>query len=320
MDSAAGDVLYVSILLCCPPVLIRLSVCIRLHSAAAYPPHKSPIFSPSYSAAQSCFQETESIITLARYVVNAGLLPQLGPPFAFTLWVGARVLLVHGSTIEKQVSPTVHFLIDLLRQLGTLWPIAARYASILHKVMDDYQEGQTAAPTATGKGTGTNRSTHSSTVPILADMRRTAYDLDLLITSHHGGYGRGAGPVLGTLQQLPQRQHSQHSQSGQQQPTPSSATTPATLWPPSQTQPNSATGQARFPDSNELEYLEAFDFFNYPRLPGNAMPAAQGFEMAQPQQVQGEHFDMNVNIDQFSVDPGSDWLVGNFGKAGSATW
>jgi hypothetical protein len=50
------------------------------------------------------------------------------------------------------------------------------------------------------------------------------------------------------------------------------------------------------------------------------MPAAQGFEMGQTQQVQGEHFDMNVNIDQFSVDPGSDWLVGNFGKTGSATW
>ena len=57
----------------------------------------------------------ENIVALAHYAVNNNLLYQLGPPFAFHLWVAARVLLVHGSTIEKYVSTDIHFLVDAMQ-------------------------------------------------------------------------------------------------------------------------------------------------------------------------------------------------------------
>ena len=101
---------------------------------------------------------------------------KLGPPFAFSLWVAARVLLVHGSTIDHQVNPTIVQLVEALREMGFYWKVAERYATLLQRVLDEYQESERAPVGATGM-----RET-PSTVRILADMRRCAYDLDFLIS------------------------------------------------------------------------------------------------------------------------------------------
>lgn len=97
------------------------------------------------------------------------MLSQLGPPFAFSLWVAARVLLVHGCTIDHRVSPSINPLVETLREMGVYWKVAERYGSLLQRVLDEYRE---SAP-----GTET-----PNTVKILADMRRTAFDLDSLIS------------------------------------------------------------------------------------------------------------------------------------------
>jgi hypothetical protein len=203
-------------------------------------------------------------------VVNHEMLSQLGPPFGFSLWVAARVLLVHGSTIEKYVSQDIHFLIDTLRDLGRFWPVSARYCTILSRVVDEYQESQT---TAFDHGNGTLELTPS--ISILADMRRCAYDLDVLLSR--------SIPMHGVASQ------SDTLVSGQEDSAISQAV--PQLQPP------------RFPD-NELEYLEAFDFFNYPRLPAPlvALPAGK----VDP----NLRFDVNgrFNITDFSVDASSDWL------------
>ncbi|KAF4121019.1 Fungal trans [Geosmithia morbida] len=144
---------------------------IRLHSSAAYPTTRSPIFTPSYSASQRCHSAVENIAALGEFVVNNGLLDKLGPPFAFTLWVAARLLLVHGSTVERKLSPQLRFFVDTLREMGRHWPVAARYSDLLSRVLDEHRESER-------QGDGVT----PSSVKILSDMRRTAFDLDLLIS------------------------------------------------------------------------------------------------------------------------------------------
>lgn len=117
----------------------------------------------------------ENIAALGEYVVQNGMLPKLGPPFAFTLWVAARLLLVHGSTIELKLSPQIQFFVDTLKDMGRYWLVAERYSAILTRVLEEHRDSERSA------GTHGERVTPSS-VKILADMRRCAYDLDFLIS------------------------------------------------------------------------------------------------------------------------------------------
>jgi hypothetical protein len=161
------------------------------------------------------------------------MLPKLGPPFAFSLWVAARVLLVHGSTLDHPaIDPTIHPLIATLREMGRAWNVAARYASLLQRVLDEYRDSARAPVPATGF-----RET-PGTLRILADMRRCAYDLDFLIS-------RQPRQVFGAVKQQQQQQQ------GKTTTTTGTAMTPA-----------------RTPGVNELEYLDVFDFFNLPRVGG----------------------------------------------------
>jgi len=147
-----------------------------LHSSAAYPTTRSPIFTPSFSASQRCLTTVEDVCALCSYVRNNGLLDKLGPPFAWSLWVAARLLLVHGSTIDHHVNPAIHPLVETLREMGFYWKVAERYATLLSRVLEEYSESERAPVPASGV-----RET-PSTVKILADMRRTAFDLDFLIS------------------------------------------------------------------------------------------------------------------------------------------
>lgn len=274
---------------------------IRLHSSAAYPTTRSPIFHPSYSASQRCHGAVENIQALGEFVMTNGLLSKLGPPFAFTLWVAARLLLVHGSTVEHKLSPQLPFFVDCLREMGLYWPVAARYCSLLQRVLDEYRdvEGQLAM----GGESGT-----PSSVKILADMRRTAFDLDFLISRQprHVNPGANGLGISGT------------------------GTTPG---------PGGSSGlgaggfgggrnsrypsvtPARTPQPHDLEYLDVFDFFNVPRLPAGApgeLGAMEGNgqgssrDGAQPA-LSGDgangHGNANeFNIQEFMVDANRDWL------------
>lgn len=152
---------------------------IRLHSSAAYPTTRSPIFTPSYSASQRCLGAVENIAALAEFASTNGYISRLGPPFAFTVWVSARLLLVHGSTVEHKLSPQIAFFVDTLRALGAFWPVAQRYCDLLQRVLDEHRDSEQ-------NGDGIT----PSSVKILADMRRTAFDLDFLISRQprHGTY------------------------------------------------------------------------------------------------------------------------------------
>ncbi|GME27649.1 hypothetical protein GTA08_BOTSDO09596 [Neofusicoccum parvum] len=226
---------------------------IRLHSSAAYPTTRSPIFTPSYTAIQRCLTAVEAITGLCEYVKTNGMLSQLGTPFAFSLWVAARVLLVHGSTIEHHVDPAINPLVDTLRELGLYWRVAERYGTLLQRVLDEYRASQHGPADLNGE-----RAT-PSTVKILADMRRCAFDLDFLISRQPKLGGGGGGNGNGNGSNGSNTNGANGLQLQQQQPSGrfSVSATPA-----------------RTPAPNELEYLDVFDFFNMPRLPVNGVAAA----------------------------------------------
>uniref|UniRef100_L7JKB0 Zn(2)-C6 fungal-type domain-containing protein n=1 Tax=Pyricularia oryzae (strain P131) TaxID=1143193 RepID=L7JKB0_PYRO1 len=275
---------------------------IRLHSSAAYPTTRSPIFTPSYSASQRCHSAVENIAALGEFVLTNNLLPKLGPPFAFTLWVAARVLLVHGSTVEHKVSPQIGFFVDALKEMGRYWPVARRYCELLQRVLDEYHDSARHGDVGFTP----------SSVKILADMRRTAFDLDFLISRQphqqtaaaHGG-STGAASLAAPAGAAPTAQGF-----GSRYP----SITPA-----------------RTPQPNELEYLDVFDFFNYPRLPpgapaeGNANAHGNGAGNGNGEGGGGEGGGEGAavvpsnefNITDFIMDVNRDWLfkqegTGNF--------
>lgn len=234
------------------------SAVIRLHSSAAYPTTRSPIFTPSYSASQRCLVAVDNILSLTRFVVENNMLDKLGPPFAFTLWVSARLLLVHGSTIAHTVSPDILFFVNTLAEMGKIWKVAERYSTILRRVLDEYGEYEQSIGTAGERVT-------PSTVKILADMRRCAFDLDFLISR----------------QPKPQAPEFQSNSMA-------AATAPGGVTP--------SMSARNPPAQNELEYLDVFGFFNVPRLP----PSSAQHQMNGPNPGTREN-DKNDNGSGISV-------------------
>jgi hypothetical protein len=115
---------------------------IRLHSSFAYPIIRSHIFQPSYHAIQRCLGAVKSLREIAQDAVNTGMLDLLGHPFAFSLWVSARLLLVHAAANECEVDPMIHFFLSTLDQLGQYWPVARNYAEILNRVVQESQQSE----------------------------------------------------------------------------------------------------------------------------------------------------------------------------------
>ena len=135
---------------------------IRLNSSAAYPSQSSSLFSSSYSAMQRCLSAVDSMRHLCQLVRTSGLLDKLGPPFAFSAWVCARVALVHGSIMDHELDPVVDFFVTILAEMGQHWDVAGRYSEILARVLQEYKASHQ---------TGSQHVT-SSTIQILSDMRR----------------------------------------------------------------------------------------------------------------------------------------------------
>jgi hypothetical protein len=222
---------------------------IRLHSSAAYPTTRSHIFTPSYSASQRCLRAVENIAALTQYVLQNNMLDKLGPPFAFTLWVAARLLLVHGCTVEHKVSDEIESFVSTLRDMGRSWGVAERYSDILQRVLDEHRDSEQVAIS------GSEGHVTPSSVKILADMRRCAFDLDFLISRQ---------PRIKPM---------------------------------------------RKPAANELEYLDIFELFNFPR----SLQSQEAERLARVDDMpRGLEDTVNgasqFNITNFIVDANSDWL------------
>jgi hypothetical protein len=108
---------------------------VRLHSAAAYPTVRSHIFVPSHYAMQRCLSAVQSLGDIARDVYEADGLDLLGPPFAFSLWVAGRLLVVHAAATGSPVDSKIEFLIETLNHVGQYWELANNYAAILSRAV-----------------------------------------------------------------------------------------------------------------------------------------------------------------------------------------
>ncbi|KAA8652432.1 fungal specific transcription factor domain-containing protein [Aspergillus tanneri] len=174
---------------------------VRLHSCAAYPPVQSHIFIPSLHALQRCRAAVQSLREIAQDVFDTGMLNLLGPQFAFSLYVAARLLLVHTGSKGEDLDSSYQFFVFILEQMAQQWSLAGHYVTILSAVSHRTQTRWSSGSCVVPKG--------------LARMRRIAYEIYLSTTR------------LTSSSILPIKSLS----------------------------------------VEDLECLELFDFFNYPRLP-----------------------------------------------------
>ncbi|KAL1896322.1 hypothetical protein Sste5346_004706 [Sporothrix stenoceras] len=164
---------------------------IRMYTVASFPATASPYMRPSTSARAQLRQAVDQVAGLA-----TGLQPeqvgQLGPLFAFVIWVAARSLIIlwtTGNTAEGGVTdntttpftPPTHLttLLAVLHQSAHYWPCAQCYVDILQLILDT--KNNPGGPTG---------------LAIFNDTRRTAYGLrrrlGSLASLRHGSGGVGA--------------------------------------------------------------------------------------------------------------------------------
>lgn len=113
------------------------------------------------------------------------MLQLLGSTFAFAVWVAARLLLVHASTTEYSTIPDVRLFLDALREMGKCYQTAERYATIIQRVVEELSQTQIqVAGGATGDQQDIDASGNNprNCVAILSDMRMTAYAVDVMIS------------------------------------------------------------------------------------------------------------------------------------------
>ena len=110
---------------------------IRLHSVVAYPAVQSSLFTPSQSAAETCFSAVESLANITIELLESDNMSLLGPHFASALWLSARLLLVHAASGDDGViDPKIDMLIHTLSQIGRYWPVSSMYSDLLSRVVE----------------------------------------------------------------------------------------------------------------------------------------------------------------------------------------
>ncbi|KAH8819286.1 fungal-specific transcription factor domain-containing protein [Xylogone sp. PMI_703] len=138
-------------------------ISIRMYTVAAFPSTTSPYLPPSSSARGRCRRAVREVASL-----TASLQPreisQLGPMFAFVVWVAARSMVILWTTgYENSYGSTpkdLETLMTGLQQLALCWPCAQRYINIIQLILDT--KNNPGGPTG---------------LDIFNDTRRTAYGL-----------------------------------------------------------------------------------------------------------------------------------------------
>lgn len=110
-----------------------------MYTVAAFPSTTSPYLRPSSTARGRCRQTIRNVASLASSI-EPHELDQLGPVFAFTMWVAARSLIILWTMgYERTYGPMPADLEPLLKILhlqGMRWPCAQRYAETIQLILD----------------------------------------------------------------------------------------------------------------------------------------------------------------------------------------
>ncbi|KAJ8129010.1 hypothetical protein O1611_g4622 [Lasiodiplodia mahajangana] len=136
---------------------------IRMYTVAAFPSTTSPYMKPSSSGRGRCRDSVKKVVSLVTSI-QPHELEQLGPMFAFVVWVASRSLVIlwtSGYETTYETMPTdLKPMMWTLRQMAMHWPCAQRYVDIIQLILDTkYNPG---GPTG---------------LEIFNDTRRTAYGL-----------------------------------------------------------------------------------------------------------------------------------------------
>ncbi|KFG81303.1 C6 transcription factor [Metarhizium anisopliae] len=208
---------------------------VRLHSSAAYPTVRSHIFVPSHYAMQRCLSAVQSLRDITQDVFEANGLDLVGPPFAFSLWIAARLLIVHAATVGCPVDPKIDFFIDILAYVGQYWEVANNYARILARVVQRERQGEAS----------------------FSAMRKSAHDLvNLTSSTRRTGLDKTSSHSVAL---------------------------------------------------SELDNIDVFDFFNYPKIPSLDFTNQNG--QAEIYHVHGlVKMGSDQTRDGAAPDPDSDWL------------
>lgn len=182
---------------------------IRLNSAVGYQHfHESTYFMLSDAARSKCLSSAKMIVSFSEKIpallddCREMAFAKCGPFYGFTVWVGARLLLVNSINAELEVPTELDQLVSILAQIGQTWESSAKYSDILSFLKDDEMEcrvkGYGMFTSKFGQNTHADNnhevddedesdevnaelSNHSKSARILADMRFNAYSLDVLL-------------------------------------------------------------------------------------------------------------------------------------------
>lgn len=123
---------------------------IKLHSAYGYPHAESVEFTHSVSSRRLCLDAVNNVITAAVSVLeverNLGIsvFQQLGPFYAFHIWVCSRLLIADyifkqkdSQPVDKEIlSEHLKFFCEILHSIGKYWGAAYKYYRILRQLIN----------------------------------------------------------------------------------------------------------------------------------------------------------------------------------------
>ncbi|KAK3307729.1 uncharacterized protein B0T15DRAFT_522392 [Chaetomium strumarium] len=145
---------------------------IQLHGVIAYPPEQNLATHASQLATdsrQQCLASAAMVVGIADVVAAEDVGDRLGWPFAWSLWVTARYLLVAklNSAAEAASEGHFHVLLGSLKQMSQYWQISGKYWRLLNQAMGDLRSGR-----------GDDANGQSGVLGLLADFRVSTSDLE----------------------------------------------------------------------------------------------------------------------------------------------
>lgn len=179
---------------------------IRLHSTGAFPYFQDKYLVSSQSSRSKCLKLSNLILEISKTLPGIFRLDaettyqRLGPYYAFAVWVSGRVILVNCLHSEGQLGEDFDYCITLLRQIGSKWPCAMKFADILEFFKDDTLTVDSVSNDGGGieDDYGSNsdfQSSYNEDTKLISDMRLNASSLDSLLSKKVARYKNAKGSI-----------------------------------------------------------------------------------------------------------------------------
>ncbi len=142
---------------------------IQLHGVIAYPPEQnlaSHASQLSTDSRQQCLASAAVVVSIADVVAAEDMGDRLGWPFAWSVWVTARYLLVAELNGAETSQDHLNVLLSSLKQMSQYWQISGKYWRLLNQATGELRSGRRDADGQNG------------VLGLLADLRVPTSDLE----------------------------------------------------------------------------------------------------------------------------------------------